>query len=150
MAPDEAAEELKRAENCHGFTDIEQACHVRFNANINAPSCPSGVRIAHVDFLAQCISKRKGDCVAEEISHVLKNVLNKVIDTCSSREDELRLRRCELMLRMGGSNVGSALDEVKSASRTSSEAGLVLKALSTNPAGWTLDKGISTGIPTNP
>ncbi len=131
LVPDEAAKELKRAENCDGFTDIEQACHVRFCDLTNAPSCPSGVHIAHVDFLAQCISKRKCDCVAEEISHVLKNVLDKDIDTCSYREeqDELHLRRCQLMLRMGGSNMESALDEVKSASRTSSEAGLVLKAL---------------------
>ncbi len=132
LAPDEVAEELKRAENCDSFTDIEQACRVRFDARINAPSCPSGVRIAYVDFLAQCISKRKDDCIAEEISRVLKNVIDSVIDTSSSTEeqDELRLRRYEVMLRMGGSNVESALDDVKSASRTSSEAGLVHKALS--------------------
>ncbi len=132
LTPDETAHELKRAENCDGFTDIEQACHVQFEASINAPSCPRGVRIAYVDFLTQCISKRKGDCIAEEISHVLKNVFDKVISTTSCKEevDELRLRRSELMLRIGGSNVETVLDEVKSASRTSSEAGLVYKALS--------------------
>ncbi len=115
LTPDEAAHELKRAESCDGFTDIEQACHVQFEAGIHSPSCPCGVRVAYVDFLVQCISKRKGDCIAEEISRILKNVFDKVISAASIEEvDELRRRQSEFMLRMDGSNAEPVLDDVES------------------------------------